>query len=72
MTMLHSLEKLVLMSFTFRRTHSVRFSGGTFNNVAGDLNIVNTVAAPGYDISLPQNRELRVAHGGGWFDNLSS
>ncbi|KAJ6557605.1 hypothetical protein B0H19DRAFT_118944 [Mycena capillaripes] len=41
------------MSFITRGTHPVSFQGGTFNNVAGDLNIFSSVSGP--RASCPHN-----------------
>ncbi|KAJ6479481.1 hypothetical protein C8R47DRAFT_607878 [Mycena vitilis] len=42
------------MSFTVGGTHPVSFQGGTFNNVAGDMRIVNTVSGSAHHPSLPR------------------
>ncbi|KAJ7660311.1 hypothetical protein DFH06DRAFT_393481 [Mycena polygramma] len=51
------LPRLTVMSLTLGGTHPVSFQGGTFNNIAGNLNIVNTASESGYSAPLPQNRE---------------
>ncbi|KAJ7660295.1 hypothetical protein DFH06DRAFT_393213 [Mycena polygramma] len=45
------------MSLTLGGAQPASFQGGTFNNIAGNLNIVNTASESGYSASLPQNRE---------------
>ncbi|KAJ7660323.1 hypothetical protein DFH06DRAFT_393706, partial [Mycena polygramma] len=44
------------MAFPDDGTHPVSLQGGTFNNIAGDMNIVNTVSVPGYRAADLRNR----------------